>query len=81
MRLFHRDRAESPERIYTLKTENGRGRTIILAHVAINQVITWLTTGMFYTSFLMIYGIDIVNVGIITFIPYIASLFGVFSPS
>ena len=81
MAFFRRRGAERPERIYTLKTEDGRGRTVVLAHVAINQVITWLTTGMFYTSFLMIYGIDIVNVGIITFIPYIASTFGVFSPS
>ena len=81
MPLFHRRRAEGSEKIYTLKTEDGRGRTVVLAHVAINQVITWLTTGMFYTSFLMIYGINIVNVGIITFIPYIASTFGIFSPS
>lgn len=83
MALFKKRRApaDGSEKIYTLKTENGRGRCVILAHVAINQVITWLTTGMFYTSFLMIYGIDIVNVGIITFVPYIASCFGVFSPA
>lgn len=83
MALFKKRRAEvdGPEKIYTLKTENGRGRCVILAHVANNNVISWLTTGMFYTSFLMIYGIDIVNVGIITFVPYIASCFGIFSPA
>ena len=67
--------------LYTWSTVEGRGRCLVLGHVAVTQIISWLTTGMFYTSFLMIYGIDIVNIGIITFIPYIASCFSIFSPA
>ena len=79
--LVRKKRAERSQAIYTLRTVEGRGRSVVLLHVTVFQIITWLTSGMFYTSFLMIYGINIVNVGIITFIPYIASTFGIFSPS
>ena len=67
--------------MFTLKDANGRGRCVMLTSSIICQINAWLTTGIFYTSFLMIYGIDLVNIGIITFIPYIASCFGIFSPS
>lgn len=67
--------------MFTLKDSNGRGRCVMLASSIICQINAWLTTGIFYTSFLMIYGIDLVNIGIVTFIPYIASCFGIFSPS
>lgn len=69
------------EGLFTLKDERGRGRSVMLASSIIVSVNNWLTTGVFYTSFLMIYGIDLVNIGIITFIPYIACCFGVFAPS
>ena len=36
-------------------------------------------TGIFYTGFLSMYDISITGVGIVTFIPYIASCFSVFS--
>lgn len=67
--------------LFTMKTEQGRGRCVMLASSIITGTISWLTTNIFYTSFLMIYGIDLVNIGIITFIPYIAGCFGIFSPS
>ena len=53
---------------------------MILSAVTVS-VINWLTTGLFYTSFLMTNGIDIVNIGILTFVPYIANCFSIFSPS
>ena len=69
------------QRLFTLSTEQGRGRCVMLTSSIICNINAWLTTNIFYTSFLMIYGIDLVNIGIITFIPYIASCFGIFSPS
>ena len=67
--------------LFTLKDELGRGRCVMLTSSILMSINTWLTTDIFYTSFLMIYGIDLVNIGIITFIPYIACCFGIFSPS
>lgn len=68
-------------RLFTLRDEQGRGRCVMLTSAIITSINLWLTTDIFYTSFLMIYGVDLVNIGIITFIPYIACCFGIFSPS
>ena len=48
---------------------------------SLSSVITWLTGSLFYTSFLMMNDIDLVNIGIMTFLPYIANCFSIFSPS
>lgn len=69
------------EGLFNFRSDHSRGRCVMLASAIIVSVNSWLTTDIFYTSFLMIYGIDLVNIGIITFIPYIASCFGIFSPS
>lgn len=68
-------------RLFNLQDDRSRGRCVMLASSIICAINSWLTTDIFYTSFLMIYGIDLVNIGIIAFIPYIASCFGIFSPS
>ena len=67
--------------LFSFRDDHSRGRCVMLTSAIITAVNSWLTTDIFYTSFLMIYGIDLVNIGIITFIPYIASCFGIFSPS
>ncbi len=67
--------------LFNFQDDHSRGRCVMLTSAIITAVNSWLTTDIFYTSFLMIYGIDLVNIGIITFIPYIASCFGIFSPS
>jgi len=77
MRRFTRN----PNALFTLKDEFGRGRCVMLSSAVLMAINAWLTTDVFYTSFLMIYGIDLVNIGIITFIPYIACCFSIFSPS
>lgn len=69
------------EGLFNFRSDHSRGRCVMLASAIIVAINSWLTTDIFYTSFLMIYGIDLVNIGIITFIPYIASCFGIFSPS
>jgi len=67
--------------LFNLHDDRSRGRCVMLTSSIICAINTWLTTDIFYTSFLMIYGIDLVNIGIIAFIPYIASCFSIFSPS
>ncbi len=67
--------------ILHFRDDLGKGRSCMMLSAVLVSVINWLTTGLFYTSFLMTNGIDIVNIGILTFVPYIANCFSIFSPS
>ncbi len=67
--------------IYSPRTDEGKGRLISLTSGMIAALYNVFITGIFYTGFLSMYGISITGVGIITFIPYIATCFSVFSPS
>ena len=40
-----------------------------------------LSGSLFYTSFLLMYGLDKSEIGILTFIPYITCLLNIFSPT
>lgn len=68
-------------RLYNLKDEMAKGRSVMLASSVIVNVISWMTGSLFYTSFLMANGIDLVKIGIISFVPYIANCFSIFAPS
>ncbi len=65
--------------IYNLKDEYAKGRLIGLADALITALYNVFITGIFYTGFLSMYGMSISDVGIITFIPYLANCFCVFS--
>ena len=65
--------------IYNLKDEYAKGRLISLADGLITAFYNVFITGIFYTGFLSMYGMSITDVGVITFIPPIASCFCVFS--
>ena len=67
--------------IYSVKNEEGKGRLITLTSGMVAALYNVFITGIFYTGFLSMYGISITGVGIVTFIPYIATCFSVFSPS
>ncbi len=67
--------------LYNLHDEKAVGRSVMLASASLSGIITWLTGSLFYTSFLMMNGIDLVNIGIVSFIPSIANCFSIFSPS
>ena len=67
--------------VFNLKTLHGQGRARILSSTALDNVVASLTTGVFYTSFLLYYGMDKSRIGFLTFIPYITCLLNVFSPS
>lgn len=53
---------------------------MLLLNTFFSGIANVFITGTFYTGFLTSSGIDIVRVGIITFIPYFAWIFSLFSP-
>lgn len=67
--------------IYSTKNDESKGRLIILGSTLMTAFYNVFITGIFYTGFLAMYDISITGVGIVSFIPYIASCFGVFSSS
>ena len=67
--------------IYSPKSDDSKGRLISLGSSIMAAFYNVFITGIFYTGFLSMYGISITGVGIVTFIPYIASCFSVFSSS
>ena len=67
--------------LFHFRDDLAKGRSCMILSAVLVSVINWLTTGLFYTSFLMTNGINIVNIGILTFVPYIANCFSIFSPS
>ncbi len=66
--------------IFNFKTHESRGRIVMLIGAVMDSVITYLTAGIFYTGFLIGNDIDIVNAGVINYIPCIASLFSLVTP-
>jgi len=80
--MLHRKSREANRGvIFNLHDPRAQGRTALISCSVIESIINWLTGGLFYTSFLMVNDIDIVNVGIINFIPPIATCFVIFTPS
>ena len=66
--------------VFSFDDENTRARTYLLGATAMQAVVGGLSTGVFYTGFLLGYGIDIVNLSILTVIPYLCSLFSLLTP-
>jgi len=66
--------------MYSTRDEESKGRLISLGSAMITAFYNVFITGIFYTGFLSMYDISITGVGIVTFIPYIANCFSVFSP-
>lgn len=67
-------------RIFNRKDPLSAGRASLLLNTALASLGNIFITGVFFTGFLSANGIDIVRVGIITFIPYISWGFSVFTP-
>lgn len=80
-RILKKIRRSNFFKLFNFQDDLAKGRSCMMLSAVMTAVIGWLTTGLFYTSFLMTNGIDIVNIGILTFVPYIASCFSIFSPS
>ncbi len=67
--------------VFNLKDPNARTRCILVISVALEAVITYITTGIFWTEFLRGYHMQPEEIGILAFSPFIASLFVIFAPS
>lgn len=80
MHFFHALK-DSLSDIYNLRDDYAKGRLISLGSALMTAFYNVFITGIFYTGFLSMYGISITGVGIITFIPFIANCFSVFSSS
>ena len=65
--------------IFNTKDDDAKGRVINLGCTLLAAFYNVFITGIFYTGFLSMYGISITGAGIVTFIPYIANLFTIFS--
>lgn len=66
--------------LFNFRDEHAEGRCYQLMDSALSSIVSNLSSGLFYTRFLMLNGISLVNVGILTFVPYIAAVFSIFSP-
>ncbi len=66
--------------LYGWQDERRRGRSVMLLSGLLTAAYNALTSGIFYTGFLSMYGIDLVGVGVISFIPPVSSCFAIFSP-
>ena len=71
---------QSLKELYGVENDEAKGRLITLGTSMIAAFYNIFITGIFYTGFLSMYDISITGVGIVTFIPYIANCFSVFSP-
>lgn len=69
------------KKVFSPREEHSRGRLCILASGILTSIAAQFTGGVFYTGFLLLYGIDVVSIGILTFIPSLACLLNIFSPS
>jgi MFS family permease len=68
------------KRLFNLKTDEARGRSCMLASSVLSSIVANITGGIFYSGYLVEYGITIINIGILTFIPFIATGFSLLSP-
>lgn len=73
-------RQSSWHAVYNLIDTGGKARTSLLAAIVSQAVINGFSAGTFYTGLLLGYGINMVNISIVTMIPYIASFFTLFTP-
>ena len=64
--------------LFSLREEDGRGRAAMMFAAVGETLLLQLTGGIFYTGFLVGFKFDIVNIGVLTFVPFSANILGVF---
>ena len=67
-------------KVYNLQSPDARGRVCLLVYSVVECFLLYITSGIFYTQFLQSYGVDITGVGILNFIPFLASMLVFFTP-
>ena len=65
--------------IFNTRDDGARGRVINLGCTLLAAFYNVFITGIFYTGFLSMSGISITGAGIVTYIPYNANIFSIFS--
>ena len=65
--------------IFNTRDDDAKGRVINLVCTLLAAFYNVFITGIFYTGILSMYGMSITDTGIVTFIPYIANIFTIFS--
>jgi len=66
--------------VFNMTDEDAKARVHLLTASISGSLVTGFSSGIFYTGLLLGYGLNIVNISIVTLIPYIASLFSIFTP-
>lgn len=66
--------------VYNFREDGAKARSALLFATIVQAAVAGLSGGIFYTGLLVGYGINIVNISIITVVPYIASLASLFAP-
>lgn len=79
-RIISRFRHSGFSRVFNFGGSRARGRCVMLGYNTISACSGFLTGGVFYTGFLAANDIDIVDLGIISFLPLLANLFSIFAP-
>ncbi len=67
--------------VFNFKEPDARTRCLLLISIALEAVINYITTGIFWTEFLRGYHMEPEEIGILAFSPFIAGLFVIFAPS
>ena len=68
-------------KVFNFQDPDAKGRCCVLIFKVVEGFLTYITTGIFYTEFLRCYGMDSVAAGVLSFIPYIASILVLFTPA
>lgn len=79
-KLSMRYRQSSWHTAYNLSSDSGKARIALLLSCVPLAIVDGFTTGTFYSGLLVGYGINLVNISIISTIPNIASLLSFFTP-
>ena len=66
--------------VFNFRNDAGKARSALLATIIPQAIVGGFTGGTFYTGLLIGHGINLVNISILAMIPYIASLFTIFTP-
>lgn len=66
--------------VFNFQDELAKGRVCIITSGILATIYNTLITGVFYTTFLLECGIDMVNIGMLNFIPFITSFASLLSP-
>ena len=80
MKIGNRFRNSDFCQVFNFRTEESKGCSMLLALNVLQAIGGAITSGALYAAFLAENGIDIVRVGIISFIPYISWILSLFSP-